>query len=594
MSAAALLVAWRADGLRAETAAAFDRVMAAFPVRVRALPCEDRTDPEARIRAWVLPGHPTGAAVADLGLGGWIAAAGNPTPSAGALDLGAVAADLARRLDTLSPPFALIVREGGDAALHVAVDRCGLQHLYLRRESDGTVWIASSLLALVAVGRASLDADAAAVWLAAGHHLSERTLVREIRKLAPGERLRCDASGCSTVATWAPDDIAPAGDEEYRASLLTALRASNGNGGTALELTGGLDSRLVLAGSLAAGLEPRAWTMGNDESAELRTVRRLQRIAAFPHIGVPVPSSTAARLPDLVSGMHALADGEVNALEYAPLLVAFDALEGRRTVSVSGSGGEIARGYYYGAIHGGTVHVDALARKIASATGPATAALRRDRFPDPHGPLRAELERVLAASPAPRPEGKLEDVYIRARMQRFGGRNISTTGMFCRQALPFFDNAVVAASLGLPPERKRDGLAVRSALTAWAPALARVPLDSGIAVAPRSWRAPRTQVRWGAAMGRKAIRRYGGSAGRRLSGDRGPVPWDAIAAAPRFREFVRDMLPPRGARVHELVDPVATNQLVERALLVGSLYPLGLVLTLELTLRQLEGNWTPG
>jgi asparagine synthase (glutamine-hydrolysing) len=574
----------------------FEGVAGAFPGRTDGLATSERRTTACRVRAWAAPGErPSGAH--DPETGSWIESVGNPTRSAGAGEAGAILhaclASVGDAHDGLSPPFALVFADGRDGTVHVAVDRCGLQQLYLRRTGDGAVWIASSLLALAErLGPVTADRDAAAVWLAAGHHLSSRTLVHEIRKLEPGERLRLDAEGATTTAHWKPVLSHGAVDEDYRSAMLAAVRAGHDGDGTAFELTGGLDSRLLLAACLTAGLPARTWTLGSPESAELRTVRKLQRRAGFEHLAVTVPEDAAARLPELVSEMHALADGEVNALEYAPLLLAFEALEGRRTVSVSGSGGEIARGYYYGALRGGAIDVALMVKKLSSATGAVTATMRRDVFPDPLAPLRTEVEGILARSPAHGPEGRLDDFYVRARMQRFGGRNISTTGVFCRQALPYFENRVVEASLALPASRKQDGRVVRDALAVWTPSLARIPLDSGIAVSPRSWREPLTQLRWSVAMGRKALARYGGQAGRLLSAQPpDPVPWDSLRASPGFHEFVRSLLPPEGSRVHAVLEPAATTALVERSLAGGPMYPLGLVLTLELTLRRLAPGW---
>lgn len=588
-----MLVAFRPDGLTAAGDAAFERVAAAFPARVRALEAHDRASHGCRARAWTTPGASAPHAD-DPASGSWLMSVGNPT---GADDgdglLRACLASVAGAHDALSPPFGLVFADGRDGAVHVAVDRCGLQHLYMREAADGTVWIASSLLALAeALGPVTADREAAAVWLAAGHHLSARTLVREVRKLEPGERLRLDGGGATRTARWEPGTAGGATDEDYRVAMLGAVRAAHDGDGTAVELTGGLDSRLVLAACLAADLPVRAWTLGAPRSAELRTVRRLQRHAPFEHLAVAVPPDAGAQLPDLTREMHALSDGEVNALEYAPLLVAFAALEGQRRVSVSGSGGENARGYYYAALRDGAVDTGVLASKVSSATRPVVAAIRRDAFADPLAPLRAEISRILAGSPATTPAGRLDDFYLRARMQRFGGRNISTTGVFCRQGLPYFENRVVEASLGLATERKRDGRVVRSALAAWSPALARIPLDTGIAVATRSWRRPTTQLRWGAAMGRKALARYGGAHGRRLAArPPEPVPWDSLRREPAFGSFVRDMLDGEARQVDAILDPAATRALATTALAGGSLYPLGLVLTLELTLRRLRPSW---
>ena len=595
---AALLIAFHPEGIAGARLDRFERVCASMPARVRDMAACDHATGQARLRTWS-HGLALGAAPAvDPASGAWLAVVGNP----GRDDLSALEGDtvLARlladfrrapeaTLDSLSPPFALAWSAGGSAPVNVAVDRCGLQHLYLREEDDGTVWIGSSSLALAAALGANLDEDAAAEWLAAGHFVSQRTFFREVRKLAPGERLDLSSRGCAVTAVWSPPaEPGAATDADYRSAFLDALAAFDTGGDAAAELTGGLDSRLVLAGRMERELSTLSWTLGQPGCDELRVVERLRSLRPFEHVPVPLNGEFGAALPQLTASMHEQADGEVNALEYAPLLVAFAKLEGTRQVSVSGSGGEIARGYYYAA----GANVDALVHKLSGATGAVRAAMRSDLFADPSGPLRGAVARFLGDSPATSPANVLDDFYLRARMQRFGGRNITTTGLHCRQALPFFENNVVDASLGLPEARKRQGRVVRDAVVAWTPDLARVPLDSGIAVAPRSWRTPGAGARWTVAMGRKAAARYGGSLGGRLAG-RSPevVPWDAVRAEPAFRDFVRELLPDSGCRVHQLLDPGRTSRLVEAGLAGGPLYPLGLVLTLELTLRRL--NVTP-
>ncbi len=399
---AALLLAWHPLELGAEARAGFGRVAAAFPRRVRAMTAHDVDERDVQLRTWTHGAAIGGPPATDAATGSWCTATGNPTRRGGRrVDSLAVLLDDCERSITdavrsLSPPFALIYRDARERTVHVAVDRCGLQHLYLRSATDGTVWIASSLLALAQLG-ATVDQDAAAEWLTAGHFVSERTIAREVRKIGAGERLRLDAGGCTTVERWYPEPADEVGDDAYRAAFLEALRASDDGPGTASELTGGLDSRLVLSGRIAAGLPTLSWTVGDPRSGELRTVRRLQRRAGFEHIGVPIPAGWAGDLHELVQDMHELADGEVNALEYAPLLVAFDVLADRRRVSVSGSGGEIARAYYYAALDGaGAIDAGKLTHKLASATGPVVAALARERFPDPLGPLRGAVDGVLA------------------------------------------------------------------------------------------------------------------------------------------------------------------------------------------------------
>jgi asparagine synthetase B (glutamine-hydrolysing) len=599
--AAALLLIWRRHDLRPADHERFELAAAAFPRVVRCMRSCDVRGERHLIRTWTHHAAFASGPATDRNAESWLAVTGNPSrPSLGdgdrAVDrlLAECSTDLDATLATLSPPFALAHWQRD--RLRIAIDRCGLQHMYVREEADGTVWAASSSFALAALG-ATPDIDAAAEWLAAGHFVSERTFAREVRKLGPGEVLELDESVRSSRVRPRPERAGHQDSEaRYRAALLSAISAAGRESGLAAELTGGLDSRAILAGRLAAGVEARSWTIGESDCADQRTVERLRHASPFDHLAIAVDGG-AAHVADRAREMHELGDGEVNALEYAPLLFAFERLGGEVAVSLSGAGGEIGRAYYHAAIRphaegGSEVSVDKLLAKLSGATAPVVAALSRDRFPQPLAPLRGAVERALEASRGQAPDVRLDDFYVRARMQRFGGRNTSTTGLFWRQALPFFDDRVVEATLALPTHRKRDGAALRSAIADWAPVLARVPLDSGIAVAPRSWRAPATMLRWSAAMGRKAAVRYGGATGRRLVRAPGDsAPWDAVRRSSGFRELIGDtLLSSSDVRVHEILDPGRVRSLAADALAGAPLYPLGLVLTLELTLRRLAGN----
>jgi len=602
---AAMLIAARPPGLRDATAAEFDAVASAFPGRVRAMQEENAAADGLRARSWSHPAAMGRGPVADPATGSLLVVLGNPTrPDLLRRAVDAVPGVLLEEclvsfrstVDSLSPPFALAFWDGRTRALHVAADRCGLQHVYVRVGVEGTVWLSSGLLPLVEILGGTVDPDAVAEWLAAGHFVGERTMFREVRKLGGDEDLRVDEQGVSVERRKPVAPLGSATDEDYRAAFLEALSASHRADGTISELTGGLDSRLVLAGHLAGGLRASTWTLGLPASAEQRTVRRLRRRVDFEHIVVAPEPGAAQRLPDLVAEMHELADGEVNALEYAPLLLAFEQLAERRNVSVSGAGGEIGRGYYYKAIdgssgNGGVIDVEVLAGKLAGATRPVLAALPTgSNGVTALGPLRATIERQLAYTAGRPPDQQLDDFYIRGRMQRFGGRNVTTTGLFARQALPFFDNRLVQASLALAHDRKVDGRVVRAALEAWSPELSRVSLDSGVSVGPRSVRHPGRHVRWAAAMGRKVAVRYGGAAGQRLvAAPRQTLPWIEWAASPTLRSFIGDVLPPQ-RRIDALLDPDVTGAIVGRALTGGSLYPVGLLLTLELTLARVPSG----
>ena len=345
-------------------------------------------------------------------------------------------------------------------------------------------------------------------------------------------------------------------------------------------------------------LSPTSMTLS--PSTRRRTIRppglpwhsRRRRVAPFDHLLLSPDDSIAGELPELAAEMHTLADGEANALAYTSLLVAFRGLAGVRRTSVTGSGGEVARGFYWRALarreepHRRGVSLERLIGRVTRDSGSIPGAIRRDVV-EIDALLHGLLETFVSSSPLQTPHAILDDFYLRTRMRRFAGRNITTTGLFCLQAVPFFSHHVTDCALALPVDQKRDSRAIREAVAAFHPGLAAVPLASGGVVPPLSYRHPFRAVRRAAGLGRKGISRYGGALGRRIVHAPEPsMPWQQIASDAQFREYVGDLLLAREARTASLLERQALTSLVEGGLADASLYPLGLVLTVELTLRK--------
>lgn len=602
-SVGAALLCMRHDDADADAGEAFRRVGNAFPRHVRGLTAEDITDSGVRLRVWSDAGR-SPAVARDAGSGAWLAIAGNPTRS----DLRSLSQqgvmgrlleeclrDGPEALDGISPPFVAVFR-GPRENVTVTVDRCGIQHAYVHEDSGGRAWVTSSSLSVAAALGLPLDVDGLSEWLAVGHFIDGRTFFRGMRKLGSGERIRLDGPRTQSLSSWAPEPGGAATSASYRCSFLESLGACYRDEPVAAELTGGLDTRLLLAGQLTLGLPGFSWTIGQPGCDELVTIAKLKPRASFDHHPVAVGNDLAVRIGALAEEMHILSDGEVNALEYAPLLIAFDDLRDRRTISITGSGGENARGFYFRVLKRGGdrvrgVPVDALFHQVTKFTAGIRSLLRPELVAFPDAAAQTAIHDFVTSSPGGTAEAILEDFYIRARMQRFAGRNITTTGLFCRQGLPFFGNDLVDVTTALPVEAKRDGRVVREAIMALQPQLASVPLDTGVPVPPPSVRRPDVAVRRTLSLARRALVKFGGPVGHALAA-RPPetIPWDAVRTAPEFREFLHDRLLGPDARVADLFKDGAVDAQVRSAVNGGSLYPVGLLLTIELTLRRLAAG----
>lgn len=163
--------------------------------------------------------------------------------------------------------FAFAVAETDSGRVLLARDRLGIKPLYWSEAGEGTLRFASSLPALVAAGGVDTELDPVALH----HYLSfhsvvpaPRTILRGVRKLAPGTLMRIEPDGKRTEKTyWEPvfersSERSSWSESDWEEAILASLR-------TAVErrlvadvpvgclLSGGLDSSLIVGLLAEAG-----------------------------------------------------------------------------------------------------------------------------------------------------------------------------------------------------------------------------------------------------------------------------------------------------------------------------------------------------
>ncbi len=175
--------------------------------------------------------------------------------------------------------FAFALWDPGAERLFLARDRLGIKPLYYHRTSSA-VRFASSAQALLATG----DVDLALDEVALHHHLSlhavvpaPRTLLRSIRKLAPGHHLTVHANGSVTERRYwkldarDPDPGRSAEEwvEQAHVELREAVRkrAEASDIPVGVLLSGGLDSSLLVALLAERGSSPiRTYSIGFEDA----------------------------------------------------------------------------------------------------------------------------------------------------------------------------------------------------------------------------------------------------------------------------------------------------------------------------------------
>ncbi len=187
--------------------------------------------------------------------------------------------------DEICGHFCLLVRTRG--RLHLVTDRLGLYKVY--RNADASV-VSSSFLALAAVSpQRTVDLQSAYEYVFQGATFGTKTIFREVDLLDPDALLSIGPGGAATRALAPlPRGWSDAGFDELRDANLAALRryfsivAHAGSNGVSTALTGGYDSRLMLALLRERGLRPYLYVYGAEQDCDVQVARRIAAGEGIP------------------------------------------------------------------------------------------------------------------------------------------------------------------------------------------------------------------------------------------------------------------------------------------------------------------------
>lgn len=255
--------------------------------------------------------------------------------------------------------FAVLRCDDAAGELAVVGDALGAYPLYAGNDAAGATWVSNTAEAVrAACGAAELSPAALAGVLGGGWSLDGHPLYAGVRRLAWGVVHRLGPTGRDRSALLTDAQVARmcgAGFDAGRAARLlvagTGALADWPGRPNIVPVTGGRDSRLVLAAAVRAGVDFAAQTGGLPDSPDVVIGRRVAEAAGLPH-GMTAPHPRGDLLsdwPELAwllargsGGTATLADG--GGFPFGPVADPGGPLPLWHT----GQGGEIARGYYGG------------------------------------------------------------------------------------------------------------------------------------------------------------------------------------------------------------------------------------------------------
>lgn len=411
-------------------------------------------------------------------------------------------------LDDLAGHFAGVrIRRGG--SLEAFVDSRGIRSLYYTQEA-GCLLISTRLdwLARV-VGDAPVDFETFGSHWRLANQLSTDCVLSGIDRLGPGERLAYDR-GDPTVTgrRWTPgSDV---GSGEPLPALLRAGTRLESTGGRAvsLGLSGGLDSRVLLAAGID-GSHLALHTFGPESTADARIARRVAERVSHPHrlIWDELPDGSACIG---TVRRHVGGSAPVSPASAALRLRFYPRLRGSGTTVIDGGFGEIVRRGYYRRLL--LRRPGALARNDVPAIVPYLRAARADTFTGEVGRRMEEgivrdlivLLEDLSETGVDRPADRADLMAVWTRLPNFFGREQARLDEVVRSHMPFAQPALLAATFRRPPLRRSAARTAGALIRRRAPELRRVPLARGSVTVPyrlpellaHAWSTVKSRLGW--------------------------------------------------------------------------------------------------
>ena len=381
------------------------------------------------------------------------------------------------------------------ARVGILNDFLGMRQVYYRRIEEGCVF-SSSVELLAGLGeRCGLDSLGVSSFLCWGWASGDRTLVRDVRVLPPGQYWTWsarDGREPSRTTHYPPTILArlPQKRLTRRSIDLLADRLADQVTGLTQQyeevscgLTAGRDSRLLAALLSSRNVPVRYVTYVPDESSsEARIACQVAEALHLSHeVSVPPDEDggIVAEWEEISKDLVRQNDGMVTLWQVAVMLNRKNRIE-RLDVSLGGHGGEISRGFYLEpqrlllpSSEAG-IHRFMLARLIGSDAGLATAEAKVEA----RAFVAEFVDQKLREGYAP--DNIPDAFYTYDRVSRWA----ATVGMrptlpLSEVFLPFCTRPYVELAFSMRlRDRYAEALQLRG-IPQLAPALARVPFDKG-------------------------------------------------------------------------------------------------------------------
>lgn len=429
----------------------------------------------------------------QLGIGSWIGPDHPPTAAA-------LRSAPSTQISRYDGTYCFLAGSTEDTEVYGVVDPIGRMHVYYATPSTSTLLISNSALMLSALTQAAWVPASVREFLAKGTVFDQRSLHFGVNKLAPHQLYQFRPGHVQThdIARSSPDlrtdtkSILAAFSDAVTENLADILGRYQR---PLLDLTGGFDSRLVLACmlQLRSPKEISTVVVGTDNDPDVIVANAIARKLGLQHRQILPPVETDYSDRELRKALL-LTDAEYDILQYVKVLCVHERLSQEFDASINGSGGELIRDEWW-QVFTRPFALDRpwdaerlAARRFATDTWGETMLA-----PPPADSLTRHFATLIEAAIAPLGDDapvtrRVDEVYLDLRMQRWQGRLASATHGIWPNYSPLLMQRPVEIALQAPRKLRRNGLMPRLLLAKLHRTLADMPMVDGAPASPVTWR----------------------------------------------------------------------------------------------------------
>ncbi|TCO80236.1 asparagine synthase (glutamine-hydrolysing) [Plasticicumulans lactativorans] len=381
--------------------------------------------------------------------------------------------------------YAVLLYRGG--RLYLANDALGAYKVY--HDAGGRVYASAFTAVQQRLPRVTPDPQGVYEYAWNGAGYGDKTFCAEIRMLRRGQLLALDAPPRVLAEAALTLAEGPADFEDTAQRCAARLRAvfavyAGAGGRFRTALSGGYDSRLLLALLLDAGLDPQLFVYGDaadDDVVIAKTVAAGEGLA-IDHIDKRSRGVAAEDWPAAVAHGHACFDGWKNDGLFDNGADAHDRLARATddTIVLNGSVGEIFRNFFY--LPQRRYALRELVWSFYSRYAPAacTGAFDVRAFEDA---MIADMQAAIGVTGPRVTRAELEALYPLYRGRYWTARDVGLNQRFGRMLFPFMEAGVIAGMPGVPVAYKNYGRLEARIIEIIRPSLARHTTSYGFAPA---------------------------------------------------------------------------------------------------------------